>query len=189
MSHLLAGVLVTLAAAQQATTQFTSTLRDSSGNLLLGRAMTWTSSDPTVASVSSSGLVTGGEAGTAIITATSEGQTAVATLIVSVVPVANLTVTPGSANLPVGGSTQLTVTPRDSGGNVLMGRTINWASSNPAAVSVSSSGLMTRVGEGDRKSTRLNSSHGYISYAVFCLKKKKSKKELYRRQSWWAKWR
>src|SRR2546429_5115341 len=29
------------------------------------------------------------------------------------------------------------------------------------------------VGGGDRKSTRLNSSHGYISYAVFCLKKKK----------------
>src|SRR5687768_12425038 len=29
--------------------------------------------------------------------------------------------------------------------------------------------------EGDRKSTRLNSSHGYISYAVFCLKKKKKK--------------
>src|SRR2546422_1186160 len=32
----------------------------------------------------------------------------------------------------------------------------------------------TRVGAVlDRKSTRLNSSHGYISYAVFCLKKKK----------------
>src|SRR2546422_7751968 len=31
----------------------------------------------------------------------------------------------------------------------------------------------------DRKSTRLNSSHGYISYAVFCLKKKKSKKKVY----------
>src|SRR2546429_1573669 len=29
--------------------------------------------------------------------------------------------------------------------------------------------------EQDRKSTRLNSSHGYISYAVFCLKKKKNK--------------
>src|SRR2546422_2232983 len=27
----------------------------------------------------------------------------------------------------------------------------------------------------DRKSTRLNSSHGYISYAVFCLKKKKNR--------------
>src|SRR5712675_3714030 len=30
--------------------------------------------------------------------------------------------------------------------------------------------------EADRKSTRLNSSHGYISYAVFCLQKKKKKK-------------
>src|SRR2546422_5268033 len=31
----------------------------------------------------------------------------------------------------------------------------------------------------DRKSTRLNSSHGYISYAVFCLKKKKKHKYNY----------
>src|SRR2546428_8934758 len=31
-----------------------------------------------------------------------------------------------------------------------------------------------RAGEGDRKSTRLNSSHDQISYAVFCLKKKKN---------------
>src|SRR2546427_868489 len=30
--------------------------------------------------------------------------------------------------------------------------------------------------EGDRKSTRLNSSHSQISYAVFCLKKKKNRK-------------
>src|SRR2546422_4716349 len=32
----------------------------------------------------------------------------------------------------------------------------------------------------DRKSTRLNSSHGYISYAVFCLKKKKEEKTVER---------
>src|SRR2546429_6350794 len=32
------------------------------------------------------------------------------------------------------------------------------------------------AGRRDRKSTRLNSSHGYISYAVFCLKKKKQNK-------------
>src|SRR2546422_5916971 len=32
------------------------------------------------------------------------------------------------------------------------------------------------TGNRDRKSTRLNSSHGYISYAVFCLKKKKKKR-------------
>src|SRR2546422_4587174 len=32
----------------------------------------------------------------------------------------------------------------------------------------------------DRKSTRLNSSHGYISYAVFCLKKKKQDNQIER---------
>src|SRR2546422_2639176 len=47
--------------------------------------------------------------------------------------------------------------------------------------SVSFGGALTRneinaVLSEDRKSTRLNSSHGYISYAVFCLKKKKNKK-------------
>src|SRR2546429_1737758 len=35
--------------------------------------------------------------------------------------------------------------------------------------------LTTQGQKIDRKSTRLNSSHGYISYAVFCLKKKKKK--------------
>src|SRR5258708_31575032 len=33
--------------------------------------------------------------------------------------------------------------------------------------------LLREIGAGDRKSTRLNSSHQIISYAVFCLKKKK----------------
>src|SRR2546422_3181285 len=37
-------------------------------------------------------------------------------------------------------------------------------------------GAQGRAPKTDRKSTRLNSSHGYISYAVFCLKKKKKKK-------------
>src|SRR2546429_4192894 len=36
------------------------------------------------------------------------------------------------------------------------------------------------IGQRDRKSTRLNSSHGYISYAVFCLKKKKTRTEKYK---------
>src|SRR2546422_6253893 len=39
---------------------------------------------------------------------------------------------------------------------------------------------LRRAGERrDRKSTRLNSSHGYISYAVFCLKKKKEKNSVH----------
>src|SRR6266436_8340706 len=44
---------------------------------------------------------------------------------------------------------------------------------SPTAEAVIVSTAMGRFGtEADRKSTRLNSSHGYISYAVFCLKKK-----------------
>src|SRR2546422_2641613 len=47
----------------------------------------------------------------------------------------------------------------------------------PAARGTNSAAPGTRASERsinrDRKSTRLNSSHGYISYAVFCLKKKK----------------
>src|SRR2546422_8735725 len=38
-------------------------------------------------------------------------------------------------------------------------------------------GRSSRRKKEDRKSTRLNSSHGYISYAVFCLKKKKKKND------------
>src|SRR2546429_6244696 len=45
----------------------------------------------------------------------------------------------------------------------------------PGLFSDPHSGRARHLGSGslDRKSTRLNSSHGYISYAVFCLKKKK----------------
>src|SRR5256885_12058878 len=39
-------------------------------------------------------------------------------------------------------------------------------------------GLCVRTARQDRKSTRLNSSHLVISYAVFCLKKKKSQTEI-----------
>src|SRR3989449_1957301 len=39
--------------------------------------------------------------------------------------------------------------------------------------SLSQPDIRSVVADSDRKSTRLNSSHGYISYAVFCLKKKK----------------
>src|SRR5205809_3830688 len=44
-------------------------------------------------------------------------------------------------------------------------------------VAASEKEIAVRASIGDRKSTRLNSSHGYISYAVFCLKKKKKKKK------------
>src|SRR2546429_1360548 len=51
-------------------------------------------------------------------------------------------------------------------------------SAGPPALAhaVSQKEPMSVAASEDRKSTRLNSSHGYISYAVFCLKKKKKDK-------------
>src|SRR3989442_6487695 len=70
----------------------------------------------------------------------------------------------------------------------------SWASTNGAYATVNSSGMVTGVAIGaatitaitmplllDRKSTRLNSSHVRISYAVFCLKKKKHQTETFYR--------
>src|SRR5256884_459452 len=47
-----------------------------------------------------------------------------------------------------------------------------WTALMGAAGSGQAESVRALLGKGDRKSTRLNSSHGYISYAVFCLKKK-----------------
>jgi hypothetical protein len=55
------------------TVQLTATPRDAEGQPLSGRTVTWATSAPPVATVSSTGLVTGVGAGTATITATSEG--------------------------------------------------------------------------------------------------------------------
>src|SRR5687768_17942461 len=55
----------------------------------------------------------------------------------------------------------------------------------PRPVQVSATSLAELAGQ-DRKSTRLNSSHGYISYAVFCLKKKRNNLIVRLRQSFCA---
>src|SRR2546429_4521780 len=50
---------------------------------------------------------------------------------------------------------------------------LRWAAHRePRSFSMSSEEVQKILEREDRKSTRLNSSHGYISYAVFCLKKK-----------------
>ncbi len=68
------------------TQPFTATLKDANGTPLTGRTVTWASSAPPVATVSASGLVTGVVAGTATITATSEGQSGTAALTVTASP-------------------------------------------------------------------------------------------------------
>src|SRR5437773_145240 len=66
-----------------ATRQFTAVTKDSAGNMLTGRTVTWASSNTAVAVVSGSGLATGMAGGPATITATSEGQSGTAALTIA----------------------------------------------------------------------------------------------------------
>ena len=131
-----------------ATQQLTATPLDSAGNPLTGRTVTWTSSDPTVAPVSGSGLVTGVAVGSVTITATSEGKSGTASITVNPPPVATVTVSPASASIRVGSTVQLTATLKDANGNVLTGRTVTWTSSNTKAATVNASGLVTALATG-----------------------------------------
>jgi len=146
-----ASVTVTPASASvQAgqTQQLTATLKDANGNILTGRTVTWSSNNTSVATVSSSGLVTAKVAGSATITATSEGKSGTSALTVTPVPVASVTVAPASASVAVGATLQLTATPKDANGNPLTGRVVTWQSSNNTIAGVNGSGLVSGVAAG-----------------------------------------
>ncbi|MFN8669656.1 MAG: Ig-like domain-containing protein [Gemmatimonadaceae bacterium] len=125
--------------------QLSATPRDSANNALAGRAIAWSSNAPTVASVSSTGLVTALATGTATITATSEGKTATSRITVSLVPVDTVSVTPRTTSLAAGQTQQLTARIVDNAGNVLVGRPVSWNTDQPTIATVSASGLVTAL--------------------------------------------
>jgi parallel beta-helix repeat protein len=133
-------------------TQANAVTKDASGNVLTGRTIVWTTSDPAVASIDGAGVITSLKAGSATITATSEGNTGTAALAVTPsptapAPVASMTLSV-SPTLTIGQSTQAVVTLKDSSGNVLTGRTVTWVSTDASIVSVSSSGSVTALKAG-----------------------------------------
>src|SRR5207249_2531354 len=135
------------------------TLKDSAGNTLTGRPVSWASGSASVASVNSSGLVTGVAAGRATITATGGSVSGSASVTVSApAPVATVTVTPGTPSIGVGNTVQLTATLKDSAGNTLTGRTVTWASGSTLIATVNSSGLATGVAVGSATITATGGS-------------------------------
>jgi len=126
----------------------TATLRDAGGNVLTGRQIAWSSSSTSVATVTSTGQVTGIAAGAATITATSEGKTGSMNLTVTPIPVATVDVTAASTELLEGESLQLTATTHDAQGNVLTGREVAWSSSDTDVAAVTAAGLVTGVAAG-----------------------------------------
>ena len=130
------------------TTQATATLKDALGNVLTGRVVTWSSLDPSIATVSATGVVTGISSGAVIIRATSEGQTGDGTETVGVAPVATVTVGLANSSLAPGQTTQASAVARDASGNVLTGRFVAWSSLNTSVATVSTSGVVTAVAAG-----------------------------------------
>jgi uncharacterized protein YjdB len=113
--------------------------------VLAGRPITWNSSNPVVASVSGTGLVSANALGSANISATCDNSvSASVTVQVTPVPVSTVTITPDGLTLPRGTQGQLTATARDSAGNVLslQGRQVQWFSNNIPVAQVSTQGVV-----------------------------------------------
>ena len=126
-------------------TTLTATVMDANGAVVTDRQVAWTTSNAAVATVTQGGVVKAVSAGTATISATSEGSTGNAAVAVSPTPVASIAIQPASATLQRNMSVTLAATLKDAGGNVLTGRVVTWVSSDTTVARVSSTGVVTAV--------------------------------------------
>lgn len=129
-------------------TLLTATPVDAHGTTLHGKPLLWTSSDSSVATVTQLGRVTAVAPGVTTIGAASEGKQGLAVVTVTLAPVAVIAVTPAGAGILAGDTLRFAAQPRDSGGAVLTGRTVTWASSDTTKATVSNSGLVTALDSG-----------------------------------------
>ncbi len=131
-----------------ATVSLNATVRDEDGVVLEASGLGWSSSDESVATVSVSGLVTGVAPGTVTITAQA-GLAASGTASVRVLAgVVSVAVSPTTGSLSPGQTLQLSATPRDAGGLPVTGASVTWSSGNNAVATVSLTGLVTAVADG-----------------------------------------
>ena len=131
-----------------ATQQLTASATDVAGATITGRVVAWSSRDPGVAVVSSTGQVTGIAPGSATIVAAIDGQSATATVTVRAVPVAAVRVTPDNTSVGVGGTVRLGAVVTDAAGNTLAGRAVSFASNNSGVARVADDGTVTGVSAG-----------------------------------------
>lgn len=129
-------------------TTLTATVKDANGNVVTDRAVAWSSSNTIVASVAANGVVKALAAGTAIVSATSDGNSGSATVTVTgSVPasaVYKVLITPSSIdNLRRDHSAQLSATAVDEKGNAIPGAVFTWHSNNSYVATVNSSGRVT----------------------------------------------
>ena len=139
------------------TIQLITSLKDEGGksvNSGIGDVQ-WESSNASVATVSSSGLVTGISVGSATLTVrfidNVGWKDALGTVMlrVSDQKVSSVAINPQIINVGIGQSSQILAVSKDANGDTITGLSIAWASSNVAVATVSSTGLVTGVSKGE----------------------------------------
>src|SRR5690606_15172997 len=148
------------------TVQLTAVTLSAADAPLSGRAVTWATADPAIATVSATGIVSGVGPGPAIVTATSEGVSGSFTL--EVLPgVASVTVVPDAVTIVEGESVELSVILKDASGDPLMGRPVTWKSETPGVASVSAEGVVTGIKAGATQITaRSETAEGLANFLV-----------------------
>ena len=135
------------------TVQLTARVFDQNNNIINGAVVTWSSSDVSVVTVSTQGLVTAVQNGPARITATSGSVTH--SIYVTVMQVArSIVIEPTEASLmEIGATVQLAATVLDRNGQQVAGAVVTWSSSDVSVVTVSTQGLVTAVQNGPARIT------------------------------------
>jgi uncharacterized protein YjdB len=110
-------------------------IHDASGLVLPRHPVTWTTSDPEIARITSAGRVTGVRPGSATITAVADEESATANIIV-LTPIVGVEITPDSPTIASGTTVQLKATVLGPGGRVIA-RVVSWSTSDPAVATVS----------------------------------------------------
>ncbi len=128
-----------------ASTDLDADVRGQNGRPVFFKNVTWSSSNAAVARVDGKGTVTGVSRGGAIITATSGGKSATATVNVATQPAVSITLELDPDTIVPGFQFQAVATPRDASGKPVSGRTIAYQSSNPAVATINNTGLVTGI--------------------------------------------
>ena len=131
-----------------ATQQLSATVKDQSGATMSGASVSWATSNPSIASVSSAGLVTALTDGTATITATVGSLQATATVSVAQEAAIIELSPPNLFFSSVGDTATFTATVQDQNGVPIAGTTVAWASSDTGVATVSDEGLVTAIANG-----------------------------------------
>ncbi len=128
--------------------QLTAIVRTAAGASLPGAVVSWSTSDPSLASVDQGGYLTARAAGAVTVTAASAGDSASAQVQVIPATVATLEVSAPSSEVEIGGSLQLAAVLKDARGGLISGRGVTWSSSDPAVAAVNSAGQVAGIAWG-----------------------------------------